>query len=404
MSFRHAAMLEVNEFLVLDHVREHAHTSRPQIARALGLSPASVSRIVNRLLRAGLVVEGGREESDGGRPARVISFNRRAGAVMAIDLGAATCRGVLADLAGDFLHEVTRPTEGGAAFDTLVATLDAVSRQGSRAGIPVSALAVSVPAIMDPETGLGRSGPSVQWETFDIVAALEKQVSVPFVVENDVNLAALAHAWRGDARQVDDYFVLYLGAGVGGALVANGGLVRGRHHGAGEVGYMLLDRGQARVDLDGALGGMESAIATSALLGRARAIAREAGRSVDRSERYTSVERLFGDAETGDRVAIEVIAELVDRVGMILVAVGSIADPSLVILDGPVGGALEPFAPELSAILERRLPKAPRVAVSHLGGESTLVGAVAAALQLARRRAVPEVLSGALAISEARMA
>ena len=57
-------MVEVNEFLVLDYVREQQHTTRPEIARALDLSPASVSRIVGRLLRAGLVAE------SGGSPAR----------------------------------------------------------------------------------------------------------------------------------------------------------------------------------------------------------------------------------------------------------------------------------------------------------------------------------------------
>ena len=120
MPLRHAAMLEVNEFLVLDFVREHGQTSRPEIARALELSPASVSRIVGRLLRSGLVVAGGREASDGGRPAGLVSFNRQAGAVMAIDLGASECKGVLADLAGDTQYERERPTRGGAAFSTLL--------------------------------------------------------------------------------------------------------------------------------------------------------------------------------------------------------------------------------------------------------------------------------------------
>ena len=73
------------------------------------------------------------------------------------------------------------------------------------------------------------------------MTALAAHVAIPFVVENDVNLAALAHAWRGDGRHVDDFFTLYLGAGVGGAVVSNGRLVKGRHNGGGEVGYLLLD-------------------------------------------------------------------------------------------------------------------------------------------------------------------
>ena len=52
-------MLEVNEFLVLDYVRDHDPTTRTDIGRSLGLSPASVSRIVGRLRDDGLVREEG---------------------------------------------------------------------------------------------------------------------------------------------------------------------------------------------------------------------------------------------------------------------------------------------------------------------------------------------------------
>ena len=404
MPLRHAAMLEVNEFLVLDFVRDKGRTSRPEIGRALELSPASVSRIVGRLLRAGLVVEAGREASDGGRPAGVVSFNPRAGAVMAIDLGATECHGVLADLTGDVLFEDERPTQGGAAFATLVATIDLLAREADREGLPVSALAVGVPAIVDPETGMGRAGPSVQWDNFDIAASLEGTVAIPFVVENDVNLAAMAHAWRGDARKVDDFFTLHLGAGVGGAVVANGSLVKGRHNGAGEVGYLLIDRAQAHGPLEGPLGSMERAISAAGLMARARSLGSLQSSSTPVGDETSAAAHLPAAAAAGDPVARQVIDELLDLVSMVLVAVGSIADPSLVILDGPVGRALEPFVPALSAALDRRLPRSPRLLVSRLGGGSTLLGAVAAAVQLERRQSAPPAMFGVFSTTEgARM-
>ncbi len=398
MPLRHAAMLEVNEFLVLDYVREHGSTSRPEISRGLELSPASVSRIVGRLLRAGLVVAGGHSPSDGGRPPDVISFNRRAGAVIAIDLGAASCHGALADLAGDVLREETRPTrQQGSAFATLLAVVDALTAEAVREEVPLTALAVGVPAILDPETGFGMAGPSVEWEAFDIVASLSDRVGVPFVVENDVNLAALAQAWRGDGRHTDDFVTLYLGAGVGGAVVANGSLVKGRHNGGGEIGYLLVDRAQSRLPLDGPVGGMEAAISEGTLIARARALARPGEPAWAAGAAPTAAD-LFEAARDGDTVALQVVDELLDHVGMALVAVGAIVDPALVILDGPVGRALEPHVPVLVATLERRLPRAPRLVVTRLRGDSTLLGAIAAALQLARRRSAPSALFGAFSI------
>jgi glucokinase len=400
MPLRHAAMLEVNEFLVLDFVREQERTSRPEIGRALELSPASVSRIVGRLLRAGLVVEEGCSLPDGGRPATVVSFNRRAGAVIAIDLGATTCHGVLADLAGGFLHQEVQPTRAhGAAFPTLLAVIDALAREAARAKVPVAALAVGVPAMFDPATGLGIAGPSVEWESFEIVTSLSAHVSTPFVVENDVNLAALAHAWRGDGRQVDDFFTLYLGAGVGGAVVSNGSLVKGSHNGGGEVGYLILDPADARRPLVGTVGGVEAATSIAALLARARALAGPADPRWAPPDREVAVEELFDAAAGHDPIAETVISELLDRVCLVLVAVGAIVDPALVILDGPVGRALAPHVPSLAAMLEHRLPRPPRLAVSSLRGDATLLGAVAAALQLARRRSAPSALFGDFSFS-----
>jgi glucokinase len=400
MPLRHAAMLEVNEFLVLDCVREHVRTSRPEIGRVLGLSPASVSRIVGRLLRAGLVVEEGRSPSDGGRPATVVSFNRRAGAVIAIDLGATTCHGALADLAGDLLYEEARPTrEHGAAFPTLLAAIDALAAVAARQDVPVTALAVGVPAMLDPATGLGIAGPSVEWESFEIVTSLAAHVSIPFVVENDVNLAALAHAWRGDGRQVDDFFTLYLGAGVGGAVVSNGSLVKGCHNGGGEVGYLILDPADARWPLTETAGGLEAATSTGALLARARDLAGPGDQRWSTPGRDVPIEELFDAAADGDPTAAAVISELLDHVCLALVAVGATVDPALVILDGPVGRALEPHLPSLVARLEHRLPRPPRLVVSSLRGDATLLGAVAAALQLARRRSAPSALFGDFSFS-----
>jgi glucokinase len=393
-------MLEVNEFLVLDFVRDQQRTSRPGIGRALGLSPASVSRIVGRLLRAGLVIEEGPSSPGGGRPATVVSFNRRAGAVIAIDLGATTCHGVLADLAGGFLREEARPTrEHGAAFPTLLAAIDGLAAMAARQDVPVTALAVGVPAMLDPATGLGIAGPSVEWESFEIVTSLSAHVSIPFVVENDVNLAALAHAWRGDGRQVDDFFTLYLGAGVGGAVVANGALVKGRHNGGGEVGYLVLDPADAPRPLAGPVGDLEAVASIAGLLARARALAGPGDQRWSSPDRDMPIEELFDAAADRDPIAATVISELLDHVCLVLVAVGAIVDPALVILDGPVGRALEPFVATLTARLEHRLPRPPRLVVSSLRGDATLLGAVAAALQLARRRSAPSAMFGDFSFS-----
>src|SRR5579859_2929610 len=105
-----SSITAVNEFLVLDAIRSAGQATRPQLGSSLGLSQASVSRIVRRLLAQGLVIEEPGQSDGVGRHRDVLRFNHRAGAVIAIDLGGTKCHGALADLAGGVVGEDVRQT------------------------------------------------------------------------------------------------------------------------------------------------------------------------------------------------------------------------------------------------------------------------------------------------------
>src|SRR5512146_2662500 len=156
-----------------------------------------------------------------------------------------TCHGMLADLSGTMLSEHEQATAGeGGAFAALSSTLSALQAASAKRGLHVEAVAVGIPAILDPDSGMAIGGPALDWQGFEILGRLRDMLDAPFLVENDANLAALAHAWRGDARGLRDFVTVVMGTGIGAAVVANGRLVKGRHNAAGEVGYLLTSREQ----------------------------------------------------------------------------------------------------------------------------------------------------------------
>src|ERR1700722_14497825 len=230
---------ELNAFLVLDAIRSHGKVTRRQLSAELGLSDASVSRIVQRLLRAELIAEGMGDRSAPGRTPTVLRFVGAAASVIAIDLGGTRCHGVLADLAGTSIAEDFRPTrEGRHAAAALLACIAALRPdQGSRSW-PVRAVVVGIPALIDPRSGLATAGPSVHWQDFDLMGILADEVADPFEVDNDANLSALGQAWRGAGRGVHSFVTMSLGTGIGGGIVVDGHLLSGRHNAAGEVGYL----------------------------------------------------------------------------------------------------------------------------------------------------------------------
>lgn len=409
MALRHAGMLEVNEFLVLDYIRDHATTTRPEIGRALELSDSSVSRIVGRLLKSGLVIESPGQATSTGRPRGTIAFNHRAGAVLAVDLGATTCHGMLTDLSGAMLAEYDRPTEGeGGAFAALSAAISALQTAASKRALHVDAVAVGIPAILDPETGMAVEGPSLDWREFEIVGRLRTMLDGPFLVENDANLAALAHAWRGDARGLRDFVTVVIGAGIGAAVVANGRLVKGRHNAAGELGYLLTSREQLHAlrlgqtgeagEPPGGYGGLEKLAAGPSLARHASTLI-TAGAASSMAGQPVTPALIFDAAVAGDPLARRIVEELLDDTALALAAITVVVDPEMIILDGAIGRSLQPYLGELSERLTGRLPAVPRLCVSGLGPNATVIGAIAAALQLARERTAPSALFGAFMVS-----
>jgi predicted NBD/HSP70 family sugar kinase len=392
-------MLEVNEFLVLDYVREHDPTSRTDIARELGLSPASVGRIVGRLREDGLVIDGGPGKSNGGRPRALVSYRRDAGAVIAVDLGGTRCHAALADLAGTILAEDVRLTHSaGDAFSTLLAAVEAMRGEADRRQVPVVALAVGVPGILDPQRGLARDAPHVGWDDFPVVDRLSGAVTIPFVVDNDVNLAALAHAWRGDGRRIDHFVTLSVGTGTGAAIVSDGRLLQGRNNGAGEVGYLVARRELLGRPITDGLGAFESFASGPGIAARARELLASAPES-RLADGEVTPEAVLAASGAGDSMARRVVDELLDDLAVAIIALASTVDPELVILEGGLGRSLGPYLERLIARIAPSLPSPPRIVISRLGSDATVIGAIAAALELARRRTAPAAVLGAFAMT-----
>jgi glucokinase len=393
---RSSSILEVNEFLVLDYLRANGSTTRVDVARNLGLSASSVSRIIRRLEQSGAVLEQA-GSSTGGRPRSVISFNARAGVVLGIDLGGTKCHGAIADLAGTILAEDIRPTQQeGAPYPTLLAVIDLLSSKAAELGQSVTALAVGMPAYLDPDTGLATGGPNVNWQGFPLTDELAAHVSAPFVVDNDANLAALAHAWRGDARDCLNYAVIALGTGIGAGIVIDGRLARGRNNAAGEVGYMVLSPNQLSVRHSGGLGGFERAAAGPAIAEAARALLDKDDRPSALRGGPCTTEAILTAARDGDPLAASIVETVLDSVALVVIAIAAVANPEIVVLDGSVGRALSPYLQQLGLSVSPHLPAPPTILTSSLGTRATVLGAIAAAMQLSRQESQPADLGGVL--------
>jgi len=382
-----AHLRDINERVVYGTVRSSRPITRAEVARHTQLSKPTVSLALARLQEVGLVAE-----ADDQRP-RAGQHGRRAGvfyepvslAALAVgaELDADAVRAVLTDLDGNELDRTAVDFQAGDADDVFAAVARAVtSLTSQRRRRNVRAVVIGTPGMIDPTTGvLSHSGFLPALDGSQPAAALTDRLGVPVTVVNDVDLAAVGEQTRGHGRGCDDFAVISIGTGMGAALVLNGQLYQGARGGAGElddVPFRRVVRSTPPVSpaLDGVSGLAQTLAGTH--------------RSSELTPPYTAA-AVFAAHEHGDPLAVAVVERLGEWTSWFAASLAAIVDPELIVLTGSIG-AHESLADLVRNHLDEILPSPPTIAVSSLGAESVLAGAVATASEQALQATLAERL------------
>jgi predicted NBD/HSP70 family sugar kinase len=384
-----AQLRAMNERRVLDLVLRTGAISRAQIARETGLSKPTVSLALARLEEAGLLREVGRTSGGRGATALLYDLDPTAGYALALDVGGQWVRGVLADLGGRVLARREERTLGRRGT-TLVGQLGTTAR-GLAADVGVSltevvAATLGSPGVVLPSGDHIRLAPSVPGlQQRGVVERLRLELGLDLRIENDVNLAAMAELALGWGRETNDFVYLFIGTGVGLALMLDGVLRRGATGAAGEIGFLPLPAGGTGLGRDAEpaddrvepaavrrRGAFESSVAADAIV---RAARREGLGSVRTAQQV-------GDAaRAGHPAARRVVEREAELLAGGVAAVTAVLDPGLVVLGGGVGlGFADLLVEPLTRALRRSTPVHPRVVVSRVGADAVLQGALATAV------------------------
>jgi predicted NBD/HSP70 family sugar kinase len=371
----------INERTVLDLIHRQGPLSRAQVARVSGLSKPTVSLALSGLLDARLVREVGRSRGERGPSALLYELNPMAGWVVGVDIGRKWVRAAIADITGTI---VARRDEHArvASAKSLIGQVGAVARKlAAGAGVQwsqVTHATIGSPGVFDPMHGFVAMAPNLPgWGRTGLVQAVRDELGTNVSFENDVNLAALAERAHGLGQNVQNFVFLSVGTGVGMALVLDGGLYRGAHGAAGEVAYMPLGKGDPRDPVNRRRGAFEEAAAAAGIIRTARRLGMRPP---------LTPERIFVAARRGHALAGRVVHAEAALLSLAIATVTPVLDPELVILGGGIGRNGDLLIEPIERELRQLLPFRPHVAVSALGDDAVLRGAVATALEVARDR------------------
>jgi len=250
---------------------------------------------------------------------------------------------------------------------------------------PATALGVGVAGLVDVASRTLRWMPHRPGHDIPLGAQLEGRLGLPVVVDNDANLAALAEATRGAGVGHRMVLVVTVGTGIGGGLVIDGRIERGRCH-LGEIGHMTVDPAGPQCAC-GRRGCWEALASGTALDRAARRLAvsdpRGALAGVAATEDVDGA-TLVAMASAGDRSAREALDAAAGALGRGLASLVAILDPDVIVVGGGVGAIgeaiLEPARRAMMAATPGREHRrdTPLVA-ARFGVDAGLVGAALAA-------------------------
>lgn len=375
---------------VLRLIWEQRAISRADIARVMGLSRSTVSEVVGTLLSTALVDEAGEGESRGGRRPIVLEFQDEACVIMGVDMGASHVSVALTDLRGQVLawenREIAVLTEPHATR-ALIADLCAacLARWGGDAGRLVG-IGLAVPCPVDPRHQDHLSTHIMPaWKGHAGLEALAARFAVPVLVDNDANLGAVAERWWGAGRTFDDFTYIKVATGVGAGHMVRGQLARGASGVAGEIGHMAIDLSGHVCDC-GNRGCLQTFVGASALVTRARGLLADYPSSV-LHQRPLTVDAVEEAALADDALALQVIREAAEYLGIAVASVLNLMNPAAVIIGGGIARLGERLLVPLRETVMRRTfvssVAASEILTSTLGPRAIAIGAATLVLDAA---------------------
>ncbi|UNO38953.1 ROK family transcriptional regulator [Streptomyces sp. MST-110588] len=395
----------INDRLALRLLVSEGPLTAGQLKALTGLSRPTVADLVERLQEAGLLAVVGESGAQRRGPnARLYGIVANRAHTAALDLRPHSATVAVADLLGRVLAEQTVPvppgTEPAQAAEAGLAALEKCLVRAD-ADRPHT-VAVGAPGLIDPATGrLGGTDWVPAWHTA-LIGAVGGFRDTSVLVENEVNLAALAEQRAGAARDRDTFVLLWLGHGTGAAVVLDGRLRRGASGGTGEIGFLPVPGTGALPTASSCDGGFHSLAGSAAILG----LAAEHGIAADpdavagpgAAEEYGAGGE-GGDAapahpaEAAVRAALAAgpaaagfLDELAARIAVGVAAVSAVLDPGCVVLGGETGRAGgDVLATRVAGHLARISPLRTEVRAGTVGGRAVLCGAVLAATDAAQR-------------------
>lgn len=308
--------------------------------------------------------------------------------ILAVDIGGTKTAVAVVDLKGAIIAREVEPTcqtgpkDGISQIIKLLENIVAKSKISNENWLGIG---VGIAAVLEIRSDLIIWAPNIKgWRNIDLRGALAKYFGFPVVLEYDGHAAALGEWWVGAGKNCHTFVNVIIGTGIGGGIVLENKLFRGKNRLAGAVGWFVISNDNTKHPPSSQtnLGNWESKAAGPGIVAQTIFLMDQYPDSnLVKINDFEGLEakNIFDEYLLKDPLAVQVLDNLAMRLGQGIANVISMINPEIVILGGGVGSNCEIILPKIKKEMQRWAQpisaKSVKLCTSKLGPDAGILGA-----------------------------
>jgi len=330
---------KMNTNAILNVIRDKGPISRADIAKALSLNPATISSNVNDLIGARLIKEIGSGESNGGRKPILLTLNSAPNYIIGVHTELSHVNIGIINLDGKIIVKNkykynNNQVVAGDIISTIVKGIKDIMEISNVDTQKIIGIGLGIHGLVDSEKGVSIFAPAFKWHNVPIIDILQRNFNTNIILDNDVRVMALGEKWFGKAVSSNNFVLINLGEGIGGAIVINGKLHSGNTFGAGEIGHIKVTQKPYYCNC-GNKGCLTTVASEEGLIERLKEKIIK-GSSTMCDINNITIETIKEAAINGDKTVIKLLKQTGDYIGRSIGMIINILNPERIILTGTI--------------------------------------------------------------------
>lgn len=379
-----AGVAETNRSRIMRHLYRNGVSSRAQIATALGLTPAAITKITAQLIEAHAIEETGDLDGKKNRRSIGLALDTAHFHVIGVKFARSLVQIGVFDLTGSQSSLTTLPYVSNDTIGETIATVHSTIEQLLHDDPTIVAIGMAVPGPYLRNNGHTAVVSSMQgWRAINFIDEFANSFTVPVFIEQDARAGVLANSLFDPNSNGEPNLAYYLvGEGVGLGVIDHGRIINGALGTATEIGHVSIDVNGKPCDC-GNIGCLERYCSTPAI----HQMLIDNGTIVNGADSMSHTEAcraLFALAHHGDEAALAMIRTIGTYIGYGCLIIFNTFNPSTIVIGDIVSEAGRPLLDEIKrTVRQRAIPEiyeSTTIRLTTMPTDAAVLGAAAVAI------------------------